>query len=144
MPGLTIFILLVTFLLMLGYSLNMTWLALPILIFIQFTVILAIGSVLAAIVPFFPDLKFIIDNAMLLLFFLSGIFFDFSSVAPEVKSYLNINPMLGIIEAYRTVLVAGNWPDWSLLGYVFIASLVFLALAWYLLDRYDRVYPKII
>ena len=141
---LIVFILLVTFLLVLGYSMNISWLALPILIFIQFTVILAIGSVLAAIVPFVPDFKFIIDNAMLLLFFLSGIFFDFSAVAPQVKSFLNINPMLVIIEGYREVLVNGDWPDWNLLSYVFIASLVVLALGWHLLHRYDRVYPKII
>ena len=154
LPGMTIvtatfkflivFILLLVFLLVLGYSVNITWLALPVLLSIQFVVILSIGSVLAALVPFFPDLKFIIDNAMLLLFFLSGIFFDFSSVSPEVKSYLNLNPMLGVIEGYRSVLVSGNWPDWSLLIYIFVISLIILAFGWYLLHRYDRVYPKII
>jgi hypothetical protein len=31
-----------------------------------------------------------------------------------------------------------------LIGNTFISSLVCLAFGWYLLDRYDRVYPKII
>lgn len=154
LPGMTIitatfkflivFFLLLTFLLVLGYGINATWLALPVLLIVQFILILAIGSMLSAILPFFPDLKFIIDNAMLLLFFLSGIFFDFSKVSPEVKSFLHLNPMLGMIESYRSVLVYGNWPDWVLVGYIFMGSLVCLTFAWYLLHRFDRVYPKII
>ncbi len=154
LPGITVltttfkfsivFLLLVTFLLALGYDVNITWLSLPVLVLVQFAVILSIGSILAAMLPFFPDLKFIIDNAMLLLFFLSGVFFDFSAVSPEVKNILYLNPMLGMIESYRAVLVYGHWPDWGLVGYIFVGSLVCLAIAWYLLNRFDRVYPKII
>jgi lipopolysaccharide transport system permease protein len=141
---LIVFILLMAFLIIIGFVINVTWLALPVLLLIQFIMTLAVGSVLAAVVPFLPDLKFIIDNAMVLLFFLSGIFFDFSSVSPEIMTYLHLNPMLGLIESYRTVLVAGLWPDWELLGYIFIMSILFLGLGWYLLYRFDRVYPKIV
>lgn len=138
-----VFFLLLIFLLVLGYEINVTWLALPLVIGLQFLFILSVGSVLAAVVPFLPDFKLIIDNALAMLFFLSGVFFDFSAVSPTLKSYLNINPMLGIIESYRSILVSGVWPDWELLAYIFTASVLCLALGWYLLHRFDRVYPKI-
>lgn len=136
--------LLLVFLVVLGYGPKITWLAVPVLIVIQFLFTLGIGVVLAAIVPFLPDLRVVIDNALLLLFFLSGVFFDFSSVSPDIKTILHINPLLGLIESYRTTLVSGLWPDWQLLGGIFIASLICMALGVYLLRRYDRVYPKII
>lgn len=139
-----VFILLLAFLVIVGFGVNTAWLALPVLIFVQFLFTLAIGSLLAAIIPFIPDLKFIVENAMLLLFFLSGIFFDFSSISPDVLTYLHLNPMMGIIESYRSVLVSGVWPDWVLLSYIFFASAVCLAFGSYLLNRFDRVYPKII
>lgn len=139
-----VFILLIAFLIIIGFGINVTWLALPVLFLVQFIMTLAVGSVLAAIVPFLPDLKFIIDNALVLLFFLSGIFFDFSSVSPEIMTFLHLNPMLGLIESYRSVLVSGVWPDWELLGYVFTVSILCLGLGWYLLYRFDRVYPKIV
>lgn len=139
-----VFLLLLFLMVILGFDMNVAWLSLPVLIFVQFIFTLAVGSVLAAIIPFLPDLKFILDNAMMLLFFLSGVFFDFSAVSPEVKTFLNLNPMLGMIENYRLVLVSGHWPDWMLLGYILFGSVVCLALGWYLLKHFDRVYPKII
>lgn len=141
---LIVLVLLILFLFILGYEVNVTWLALPLLIMLQFLLTLAIGCVLAAVVPFLPDLRLIIDNALMMLFFLSGVFFDFSSVSPMARSYLNINPMLGIIESYRSIMVSGVWPDWTLLAYILFASIVLLGAGWYLLQRYDRVYPKIV
>jgi len=136
--------LLLALLLLLDYSVVSAWLSIPVLVLVQFITILSIGNFLASLVPFFPDLKFIIDNAMLLLFFLSGVFFDFSSVSPEIKFYLNLNPMLGIIDSYRDVLIYGRWPDWVLVGNISLLSLVLLVLGYYMLIKFDRVYPKIL
>jgi lipopolysaccharide transport system permease protein len=139
-----VLLLLVGFLLIIGYQADVSWFALPVLVFIQFLLTLAIGSTLAAVIPFLPDLRAIIDNGLMLMFFLSGVIFDFSSVPSEVKAYLSINPMLGLLESYRSILISGAWPDWEYLAYILIGSVLCLFLGWYLLDRFDRVYPKII
>lgn len=141
---LIIFMLLIVFLVISGKSPSVEWISLPVLMAVQLGVILAIGSVLAAIVPFLPDLKIVIDNGMMLLFFLSGIFFDISAVSPEIRGYLYLNPMVGIIDNYRVVLLKGVWPNWFLLGVIFSISLMGLALGWYLLRRFDRTYAKVI
>jgi lipopolysaccharide transport system permease protein len=141
---LIVFALLLVFLIFTGKSPSAEWFALPVLMGVQLLVMLAIGSVLSAFVPFVPDLKLIIDNGMILLFFMSGIFFDISSASPEIKTYLYLNPMVGIIDNYRMVLLDGVWPDWFLLGTVFSISLVGIALGWYLLRRFDRTYAKVI
>ena len=144
MKFLIVFVLLLVFLIVTGKSPGAAWVALPVLMGVQLLFMLAIGCVLSAIVPFVPDLKLIIDNGMLLLFFLSGVFFDISSASPEIRFYLNTNPMVGIIDSYRMVLLEGAWPDWSLLGNVFSISLIVFALGWYLLQRFDRTYVKVI
>jgi len=144
MKFLIVFVLLVAFLLITGKSPSTAWLSIPLLMGVQLLMMLAIGSVLASVVPFLPDLKLIIDNGMMLLLFLSGVFFDISSVSSEMKGYLYLNPMLGIIENYRSVLLEGVWPDWFLLGKVLVASLAGIALGWHLLQRFDRIYAKVI
>lgn len=141
---LIVFLLLIAFLYLAGYEASVVWISLPALIVVQFIFTLAIGSVLAGILPFLPDLKLIIDNVMMLLFFLSGVFFDFSGASPFVKSVLQMNPMLVIIDSYRSVLVAGSWPDWILISSILFGSIVLLAIGWFVLNRYDRVYPKIV
>jgi len=141
---LIVFLLLLLFLAAVGVSPNVTWISLPVLLLVQLFMMLAIGGVLAALVPFLPDLKLIIDNGMMLLFFLSGIFFDISHVSAEMKTYLYLNPMLGMIDSYRQVLLEGIWPDWWMLGKIFMGSCIVFALAWMLLSKYDRVYAKVL
>jgi len=121
-----------------------SWLTLPIIILIQFVVSLSIGAFAASIVPFFPDLRLLIDNGMTLLFFLSGIFFNIETVSVELQGYLYMNPMVGLIESYRTVLLNNELPDFKMLTIILSVSLLVLFLAIKLLARYDREYIKVI
>lgn len=141
---LMVFALFIIFLLLTGKTLNVTWLALPILMLIQLLMMFAIGSLLAAIVPFIPDLKIIIDNGMILLFFLSGVFFDISLTTPEIMAYLYLNPMVGIIEGYRCVLLDGIWPHWLILFQILFFSITGIAFGAGLLHKFDRMYAKVI
>lgn len=144
MKFLIVFVLLLLFLLVSGSKLSIAWVSLPVLLLLQLFMMLAIGGFLAALVPFLPDLKLIIDNGMMLMFFLSGIFFDISHVSPTAKTYLYLNPMTGMIDSYRHVLLEGVWPDWWMLGKIWIFSCVVFALGWALLKKYDRVYAKVL
>lgn len=141
---LIIFLLFIVFLFATGDMPSMAWLSLPVLMFVQLVMMLGVGLLLASIVPFLPDLKLIIENGMMLLFFLSGIFFDIGEVSSEMKVYLYLNPMAGLIENYRNVLLDGVWPDWLYLVKLFVISLFIAVLGWRLLNRYDRVYAKVI
>jgi len=138
------FILLITFLFLIGNGPNIAWLSLPVLMAVQLLVILAIGGLVTAVVPFFPDLKLIIENGTLLLFFMSGVFFDISLAPLGIRKYLYLNPMASIIESYRMVLLDGAWPNWFPLVIVSLASLLGLILGLYLLRRFDRIYAKVV
>jgi len=139
-----VFVLLAIFLSFIGNGPTIAWFALPVIVLVQLLLMLAVGGVLAAIVPFLPDLKIIIENGMLLLFFLSGIFFDIGSASLKMQSLLNTNPMVGIITSYRKVLISGTTPDWQLLSIIVLVSFIGLILSKYLLKKFDLVYAKII
>jgi lipopolysaccharide transport system permease protein len=76
------------------------------------------------------------------MFFVSGVFFQISSLDPSIQSLLYLNPMAYIIDAYRGVIMLGVIPDISSLGYIVVLSLVMLAAGLSLHFRFDRVYPK--
>lgn len=136
--------LLLIFLLLYGISPGWNWLGLLPLIMVQFALGVGLAGVFAALVPFVPDLRVAIDNGMLLLMFLSGIFFDLSSVPEGVAQYLRLNPMAGLIENYRGVLLEGQWPDMVLVAVLGAVAFAFVLLAGFLLHRFDRVYPKVV
>ena len=120
------------------------WLLLPILVFTQFLLIAALSSLLAALMPFFPDLKMIFDNILMMLLFLSGVFFDIAKLPERMQQYLLVNPMAVLITMYRKVLLQGIPPDWRQVAWILVFSTVTMLLAVWVLRRYDRIYPKII
>ena len=141
---LIIFILFVIFLLFTSTKPSLTWALLPALIAMQLLVITAITSLVAAIMPFFPDLRAILDNILMMFFFLSGIFFNVYDMPDSVRKYLLLNPMAVLIAAYRNLLFDGAIPDLYQISFVFLFSFTVFLLAVYLFHRFDRIYPKII
>lgn len=141
---LVVFCLLLTFLLVTGVRPTVAWLALPLLVAAQFFFMLAVSGVLAALVPFVPDLNQIISNMLMPLFFLSGVIFDISRIPEPFQSYLYFNPLAALIADYRRVLIDGAWPGWGGLGAIFLLSAVVWAAACALMRRFDRVYPKVL
>ncbi len=123
---------------------TITWLALPVLLFVQLFLNAGVAILCSAIVPFVPDLKFVITNILQLMFFASGIFYSMESIAsPRYRSILYLNPMCGMIKAYRDTLIHGAWPDWYYIAKVFIFAILLLGGAIWLVKRFDHIYPRI-
>ncbi len=136
--------LLLLFLVFYPTPVHTSWLALPVLLIVQGVFVLAAGVLCAALVPFLPDLKFIISTGLSLMFFGSGVFYDIQSIVlPEHRSILYLNPMAGLIKTYRDVLIYGLWPDWGYLLEVFAAGSILLWLSLVLVRRFDHLYPRI-
>ena len=135
---------LLVFLLLYGIEPTISWLALPILIAVQFLIVTAGATLLALLVPFFPDLNILISNALTLLLFLSGVFFSIRDMPQKAQDLFYLNPMAVIIEAYRDILIHGKWPDWLHLGTATLTCLLVGILVWRLAKRFDKIYPKLV
>ena len=134
---------LLLFLVFYGVPVENFWLALPVLFFIQLSLIIAITWTVSVIVPFIPDIRIMVDSGLTLMFFMSGIFFDIESLPSLVAGDLRLNPMAILIESYRDVLINGNWPDWNTLGVVFLASLLLLFASFRLHRKFNYIFPKL-
>jgi len=142
-PFLVVFSILLLALAIVGPGVHITWLfELPILFFIQLTFISGVSLTLAAIVPFIPDIKFIIDSMLMLLFFLSGIFFNFDQLPEKYQVIFNLNPIGVIITNFRHVLIDNQPLDWASLLPILVISILFLMLGFFLLAKNDRIYAK--
>ena len=126
-----------------GHGVGIAWLALPAVIAVQFMVIMAITSLFAALVPLFPELKLIVDNGIIVLMFMSGIFFNIDTSPPRLAAVLRINPMVEVIQSYRDIFLSNAWPDWAGLIWCVILSLVVYTVAGAVLRKYDRFYVKL-
>lgn len=139
-----VLLLMAVFLLFYPVPIQISWLALPLVLVVQGLLVLSCSLLFAAIVPFFPDLKLILATVMNVLFFISGIFFDVDLfVLPEHRHWMYSNPMAGIIREYRNIIIQGQWPDWAYLGWVLLGTLAVLCLAAYIIARNNKMYPRL-
>ncbi|MCL7487086.1 MAG: ABC transporter permease [Desulfobulbaceae bacterium] len=153
-PSVTIFIntfkFLIVFsilLLFLAFSTDLScafWWTLPMILLVQLLIISALVFWVAAVVPIIPDLQYVVPNMLMLLFFLSGIFFDISAMNEPVRTLLMLNPMATLVAAYRAVLVNGTSPNFLQLAILFVVAVGLLFTASIFLSRYSHNYPKII
>lgn len=141
---LVVFLLLSIFLVVMDYPITYMWGHIFFIIIIQFFVISSITLFLSIFVSFLPDGKYLIDNFLVLLMFLSGVFFDISTLPSEYQDILYLNPMAIIIESYRDVLLHNITPDYVSLGSVVFYNFCLLCVALILHSKLDRVFPKVL
>ena len=115
-----------------------TWLALIPIILCQFFLIIACASLLASLVPYLPDLRYVIENGMLLLMFLSGVFFSIEEMESGVRDILMLNPVALLLNSYRNVLLNGESFIWLDLIRVSLFSVIIGLVSWYILKKIDR------
>ena len=109
----------------------------------QLCLIMALALLVGAITPFLPDLKVVINNGMMMLFFISGVFFNINEVHEPLKSYLLLNPMARLIAQYRNVMIRGIWPDFGSLIVIFFISAALGFFALILFKQLDHRYGKV-
>ena len=137
-------ILLLLFLVFYPTPVTICWTALPLIMIVQLILVASTAMFCAALVPFLPDLHFIIQTGVHLMFFASGIFYDIETVVlPEHQQFVYLNPMAGLLKNYRTILIYGQWPDWQYLGFVALFSIVFFFVSLRIITHFDHIYPKI-
>lgn len=139
-----VFILMLGILITQGIYPNFTWLAIFPIAIMQLTVIAAFAMLFAALVPFLPDLKYIIGTFLIFIMFASGVFYDIEQIVlPEHQKLFLLNPMANIIHAYRTAIMYGKWPDWTNMAYTTVFWGLFLLLVLKFIKTVDSKYPRL-
>jgi len=80
-------------------------------LFLTFGLVL-VGSALNV---FYRDLRFVVPLALQIWMYLSPVIYPSSLVPTAWQAVYRLNPLVGIIESYRQILVLSEWPDWSTL-----------------------------
>lgn len=111
-------------------------LLLPVVMVFTALFLAGLAMILAPLGLILPDLAHGIGILMNLLMFVSPIAFKRDQVPDLVKFLVDFNPAAYLIEAYRSVLVAGYQPDLHKLVLFVILSLVLFELGAQLLNRF--------
>lgn len=130
--------------LILSNKVSMTWYYLPLIVFEQLLFIAAISLAIAGLIPFIPDLTFVVTIVLRAGMFCSGVFYSVDMLPEEVRGYFMLNPMANIIEQYRSVLLNDTAPHLLSVVIISISSLVLIILSMFFIRLYDQKYPRLV
>ncbi|PIQ85333.1 MAG: hypothetical protein COV74_09020 [Candidatus Omnitrophica bacterium CG11_big_fil_rev_8_21_14_0_20_45_26] len=117
--------LLVVLLIYFKIKLTFWLLLLPLFIFLEFMLIVSIALLLSALNVFYRDVKNALANLIQIAMFATPVIYPLSVIRPNLQKLLLLNPMTGIVECFRNVLVMGTAPNWN---FFFISAILTIAL----------------
>ncbi|PIR59075.1 MAG: phosphate ABC transporter permease [Candidatus Pacebacteria bacterium CG10_big_fil_rev_8_21_14_0_10_56_10] len=119
-----------------------SWLILPLLV-IQLLLTVGISLIGAAANLFYRDSQYLINLLLLLWLYMSPVVYPVSMVPPQFLWYYKLNPLVGILEGYRSALF--NQPfETNIIGWSAGVSIIVFLGGFVLFKRSERYFADIV
>lgn len=135
--------LLIAVLAVIGYLPGTAIVYLPFLLLVQLGLSTALGLLYASLVPLLPDIKYVVEALLMAMMFMSGIFYSIDDIDPVYRVWLELNPMVGLIQGQRAVLIDQVPPDVQSAAASGLISLLLLFIAVLVLRKLKTRYTKL-
>jgi ABC-type polysaccharide/polyol phosphate export permease len=96
-----------------GRAITWTVLLLPLIMLIQGILIVGLSLFIATWNVFYRDVQHITGVAVMLLFYVTPVFYSLERVGREYRIAFTLNPMAVLVQSYRAILYEGTVPDWK-------------------------------
>lgn len=124
------------FLILSGNFPGWVYLAIYPILAIQILFSVGLGMILGVLNVFFRDVGQFFNIALQFWFWLTPIVYPAEILPERVRSLMALNPMAPLIQAYQSILVLGQWPQWASLLPVMLISLIFCTLGLHLFRKH--------
>jgi lipopolysaccharide transport system permease protein len=119
------------------------WVFLPLILLIQLALVVGLGLAAAALNIFYRDIQPMLTLVVQLWFYASPIIYPVTLVPERLRPYYFLNPMAGVLEAYRAVLLYETAPGPYLLLSA-VVSLVILLGGYWFFKRVEFLFADIV
>jgi len=115
------------FVLYYGMPLGWSLLLWPVLVVLVTLLSFSLGTIFAALNVKYRDIKYALPFFIQLLMFATPIIYPASMIPERFRWLLALNPLSGIVEAFRYSVAPVRTPDWNLVALSVVASVVLFA-----------------
>jgi lipopolysaccharide transport system permease protein len=110
-----------------GLTPHLAALLLPLAILVMVLTTAGVGIWLAALASRYRDVRYVTPFFVQMLLFVSPVIYDGSTISAPARYFYALNPMVGVIEAFRAAAIGFPAFPWVSLGIGAVSSLVLLA-----------------
>jgi homopolymeric O-antigen transport system permease protein len=120
--------LLLALVLAVGYEVNRYWAWLPVVWGLEIVFVCGLALIFAALNVFVRDIRYVVESANTILFWVVPIFYSFSIIPPRYREIYQFNPVSALVLALRNILLESAPPPPSLLFKLTLSSFIMLGL----------------
>jgi len=121
-----------------------SYLWLPVLVVLQVTLVLGLTLPIATLSAFFHDVQHALPIALMVLFYVSPVFYPASLVPEAARGWYQLNPFAGLLTAYQSALYEGRAPALGLLALTAAEALAIAGVGYAIFRRYRGLLPEIV
>ena len=110
---------------------------LPIILFIQLVLTAGVSLLFAALNVFYRDVKNALTSIIQIWMFATPVIYPLDVIRPHLRHFLLLNPMAGIVDGYRKILIQGCAPNLYYLGISACISIVIFLVAHFVFKRLE-------
>jgi ABC-type polysaccharide/polyol phosphate export permease len=111
---------------------------------IQFLFVYSLGLILAALNLYYRDIQYIFNLIISLWFYLTPIIYAVEFFPKNYRIIFQLNPMAVFINAYRQVLLGGNFFKWSSIFIALILSIIIYLIAKLIFKKLEKNFADIV
>ncbi|MBK7870816.1 MAG: ABC transporter permease [Saprospiraceae bacterium] len=118
-------------------------LALPLLLLILLLTSLGLGMILSAMAVQYRDVKHAVTFVVQLLMYAAPVVYPASKVPEEYLFWYSLNPMVGVIEGFRSALLSTNPMPWNLILEGGIVSVLLFVFGTFYFRKMEKVFADV-
>lgn len=130
------------FLIFTGIGFSKYILLLPIMIAVEYILLLGITFILSSVTVYLRDLEHIIGVVIQALFYATPIVYSFSMIPESFKWVFKLNPMAYVIQGYRDVLYYQTMPDLAGIGGIALLSVIILIVGYMIFNKLQKNFAE--
>ncbi|MBA3715144.1 MAG: ABC transporter permease [Pyrinomonadaceae bacterium] len=124
-------------------SLTLNFFMLPVLVVLVTLLALGFGMLTSALNVKYRDVGMILPVLIQLWMYVSPILYPLSLIPEQWRGLYSINPMVGIVDGFRSILL-GRPFNWTALGFSTIITIILLIYSAYMFRRVEKGFADVI
>lgn len=135
-------IIILAFIVIKGFGISKFILFFPLVLLIQYVLLLGIALIFSAVTVYMRDIQHFIGVVLQLLFYATPIVYSIDTIPENFRWILKWNPMTYIIEGYRVIFYNQTMPDLKSLGVLGIISIIILIVGYLLFNKLQKRFAE--
>lgn len=114
----------------------------PVILLIQYILLIGIAFIVSSITVYFRDLEHIIGVVLMAAFYGTPIVYKLEQLPTNLQIIMQLNPMTHLINAYRDIFYYQQMPNFKVLGILFVISLALTVVGYFIFKKLQKGFAE--